>query len=75
MYEHQLKKKTEEAEQALLQNNSEDVRLSDNKVSHECGTPRSKALAIKDKFEGFNQNKNKRKVECREKKENVRKEV
>ena len=57
MYEHQLKKKTEEAEQALLQNNSEDVRLSDNKVSHECGTPRSKALAIKDKFEGFNQNK------------------
>lgn len=48
MYEHQLNlKKTEEAEQALLQNNSEDVRLSDNKVSHECGTQRSKAWPLK----------------------------
>ena len=81
MYEHQLNmKKTEEAGQALFQKNSDDVRLSENKVSQECGTPRSKVLAIKDKFEGFNQNKNKRKVECREKisgekKENVRKKV
>jgi hypothetical protein len=45
MYEHQLNmKKTEEAGQALFQKNSDDVRLSENKVSHEYGTPRSKVF-------------------------------
>ena len=44
-------------EQVLLQNNCEDMRLSENKVSHECETPKGKVSAIKDKFEGFNQNK------------------
>jgi hypothetical protein len=33
------------------------MRLSENKVSHECETPKGKDSAIKDKFEGFNQNK------------------
>jgi hypothetical protein len=33
------------------------MRLSENKVSHECETPKGKVSAIKDKFEGFNQNK------------------
>lgn len=42
--------KAEKAEQALLQNNNEDVRLCENKVSHECETPKGKVLAIKDIF-------------------------
>jgi hypothetical protein len=37
----------------LLQNNSEDVRLSENKVSNECETPKGKVSAIKDKFEAL----------------------
>ena len=55
--------------------------MSENEVSHECETPQGKVLVIKDKFEGFVQNKknNKRKTEygektSREKKENMRKE-
>jgi hypothetical protein len=42
----------------LLLNNSEDVRLSENKVSHECETPKGKVLAIKNKFESFGKKKN-----------------
>jgi hypothetical protein len=46
-----------EAKQALLQNNSKDVRLSKNKVSQKCKTLNGKVLSIKDKFEGFDQKK------------------
>jgi hypothetical protein len=54
VYKDQLKlKKAEEAEHVLLQNNGEDVKLSENKLSHECETPKSKVSSIKDKFEGF----------------------
>jgi hypothetical protein len=54
VYKDQLKlKKTEEAEHVLLQNNGKDVRLSENKLSHECETPKSKVSSIKDKFKGF----------------------
>jgi hypothetical protein len=41
----------------LLLNNSEDVRLSENKVSHECETPKGKVLAIKKKIESFGKKK------------------
>ena len=41
----------------MLLNNSEDVRLSENKVSHECETPKGKVLAIKNKFESFGKKK------------------
>jgi len=68
-----LKKAKKKTEQTSLQNNGEDMRLSKNKVSHECETPKDKVLAIKDKFEVFSQKQN-RKVECGEKKERVRKE-
>jgi len=55
VYEDKLKlKKTDEIEHALLQYNGEDVRLSENKMSHECKTPKDKVSVIKDKFEGFN---------------------
>jgi hypothetical protein len=40
------------------------VRLSKNKMSYECETPKDKVLAIKDKFEVFSSEKKKRKVEC-----------
>jgi len=46
----------------LLLNNSEDVRLSENKVSHECETPKGKVLAIKNKFESFGKKKTKGQV-------------
>jgi len=46
-----------EAKQALLQNNSKDVRLSKNKVSQKCKTLNGRVLSIKDKFEGFDQKK------------------
>jgi hypothetical protein len=56
VYKYQLKlNKAKEVEQTFLQNNGEDVRLSENKVIHECETPKGKVSAIKDKFEGFNQ--------------------
>ena len=55
--------------------------MSENEVSHECETPQGKVSVIKDKFEGFvqNKNKNKRKTEygkktSKEKKEKMRKE-
>jgi hypothetical protein len=58
MYEYHFKiKKTEKAEHALLQNNGEDVKLSENKVSHKCEILKDKVLAITEKFEGFSQNK------------------
>jgi hypothetical protein len=37
----------------LLEDNGEDMRLSENKVSRECETPKGKVLAIKDKVQGF----------------------
>jgi hypothetical protein len=46
-------KKIKEAKEALLQNNSKDVRLSENKMSHECETLKCKVLAIKENFEVF----------------------
>jgi len=56
VYKYQLKlNKAKEVEQTFLQNNGEDVRLNENKVIHECETPKDKVSAIKDKFEGFNQ--------------------
>jgi hypothetical protein len=33
------------------------MRLSENKMSHECETPNGKVLAIKDKFKSFDQEK------------------
>jgi hypothetical protein len=54
---------SEEAKHVLLQNNSEDVRLSEKKLSHECETPKSKVSSIKDKFKGFGKKKKKRKAE------------
>jgi hypothetical protein len=40
VYENQLKlKKVEATKQTLLQNNGEDVRMNENKMSHECETP------------------------------------
>jgi len=51
---------SEEAKHVLLQNNSEDVRLSEKKLSHECETPKSKVSSIKDKFKGFGKKKKKR---------------
>lgn len=50
-------KKRKKNEQTSLQNNGKDMRLSKNKVSHECETPKDKVLAIKDKFEVFSQKK------------------
>jgi hypothetical protein len=50
---------SEEAKHVLLQNNSEDVRLSEKKLSHECETPKSKVSSIKDKFKGFGKKKKK----------------
>jgi len=44
-------------EQTLLQDNSEDVKLSETKMSHECETSRGKVSSIKDKLKGFIQNK------------------
>ena len=46
-------KKIQEAEQTLLKNNDEDMKLSENKVSQECETPNDNILAVKDKFKGF----------------------
>jgi hypothetical protein len=36
------------------------MRLSENKMSHECEIPNGKVLAIKDKFKSFDQEKKKR---------------
>jgi hypothetical protein len=58
----------------LLLNNSEDVRLSENKVSHECETPKGKVLAIKKKIESFGKKK-KRKAKCGEKMSGKKKEM
>jgi len=61
MYIDQLNlKKAKKAEQTSLQKNGEDVRLSKNKMSYECETPKDKVLAIKDKFEVFSRKKKKR---------------
>ena len=58
VYEDQLKlKKAKQVEKVLLQNNGEDVRLIENKVSHEFKTPKGKVLAIKKKIKGIDQNK------------------
>jgi len=60
MYIDQLNlKKAKKAEQTSLQKNGEDVRLSKNKMSYECETPKDKVLAIKDKFEVFSRKKKK----------------
>jgi hypothetical protein len=40
-----------------MKNNSEDVRPSENKVSHECEIIGGKVLATKNKFVDFNKNK------------------
>jgi len=50
-------KKAEEVEQELLKNNSEDMRPSENKVSHECETIRGKVLAIRNRIEDFSKKK------------------
>jgi hypothetical protein len=42
------------------------VRLSENKVSNECETPKGKVSAIKDKFEALTKKK-KGKAKCGEK--------
>jgi hypothetical protein len=57
----------------LLLNNSEDVRLSENKVSHECETPKGKVLAIKKKLKALA--KKKRKAKCGEKMSGKKKEM
>jgi hypothetical protein len=46
-------KKVEEVEQELIKNNGEDMRPSENKVSHECETIRGKVLTIRNRIEDF----------------------
>jgi sulfur transfer complex TusBCD TusB component (DsrH family) len=68
VYEDQLKlKKAKQVEKVLLQNNGEDVRLIENKVSHECKTPKGKVLAIKKKLKASTKIKGRGEVECGEK--------
>jgi hypothetical protein len=50
-------KKAKEVKQTLLQNNGEDMRPSETKMSQECETSRGKFSSIKDKFKSFIQNK------------------
>ena len=65
VYEDQLKlKKAKQVEKVLLQNNGEDVRLIENKVSHECKTPMGKVLAIKKKLKASTKIKGRGEVEC-----------
>jgi len=53
VYEDQLKiKKSKKVEQEFMKNNGEDVRLSGNKVSHECETIEGGGVSsIKNRFE------------------------
>jgi hypothetical protein len=42
-----------------MKNNGEDMRPSENKVSHECETIRGKVLTIRNRIEDFSKKKKK----------------
>jgi hypothetical protein len=59
-----------------MKNNGEDMRPSENKVSHECETIRGKVLTIRNRIEDFSKKKKKNigKDESGEKRVRVKKE-